>query len=199
MSGPLGLEDISDLRAYERERDDLRREVIALKRIRRVGLGPVVSAVLENRATIRFQVQEMVRAERMLDDTQVQGELDVYNPLIPGPGELSITLYLELTSEPALREWLPKLVGVERAVSLVIGEGPGALELPDEVEEAHASNLTREEVTASVHFVRIRVPEEARGRFASERVALRVDHPSYRHEAELSADAKASVLADWSS
>lgn len=198
MTGPLSLDDLSDARAYERERDALRREVIALKQVRRLSLGPVMSVVLESRTTIRFQVQEMVRAERILDDAQVQAELDVYNPLIPGPGELSMTLFLELTSEVLLREWLPKLVGIERCVFLVIGEGPDTLELRDEVDESHASTLTRDDVTASVHFVRIRVPEQARGRFATDRVVLRVDHPSYPAEVELSPAARASVLADWS-
>ena len=198
MSGSqLTLDDIVDLRAYERRRDDLRREVIALKRIRRVPLGPIMSVVLENRTTVRFQVQEMVRTERMLEDAQVQEELDAYNPLIPGPGELSMTLFLELTSEAALREWLPKLVGIERAVVLQVGTGSDALELRDEVDEDHASRLTREEVTASVHFVRIRVPVGAWDRFATEPVLLRADHPSYRHEVELAAETKASVLADW--
>ena len=198
MSGSqLTLDDIVDLRAYERRRDDLRREVIALKRIRRVPLGPIMSVVLENRTTVRFQVQEMVRTERMLEDAQVQEELDVYNPLIPGPGELSMTLFLELTSEAALREWLPKLVGIERAIVLQVGTGSDALELRDEVDEDHASRLTREEVTASVHFVRIRVPGGAWGRFATDPVLLRADHPSYRHEVELAAETKASVLADW--
>lgn len=197
MTGPLTLADISDLRAYEAERDELRRAVIALKRVRRIPIGPIVSVVLENRTTIRFQIQEMVRAERMLDDSQVQEELDVYNPLVPGPGELSMTLFLELTSEELLREWLPKLVGIERDVVLGIGEGDGRVELRDEVDEAHAAQLTREEVTSSVHYVRITVPEADRDRFGRERVVLRIDHPAYRHEVELSAEAKASILADW--
>lgn len=199
MSQPLTLADITDLRAYERERDDLRRQVIALKRVRRVPLGPIMSVVLENRTTIRFQVQEMVRAERMLEDAQVQEELDIYNPLIPGPGELSMTLFLELTSEAALREWLPKLVGIERAILLRIGTGDDALELRDEVDEEHAELLTREEVTASVHFVRVRVPRQAWDRFRDEPVLLRADHPSYRHDQELSVETKGSVLADWTS
>lgn len=194
---PLTLADITDLRAYERERDALRHQVIALKRVRRVPLGPVMSVVLENRTTVRFQIQEMVRAERMLEEAQVQEELDIYNPLIPGPGELSMTLFLELTSEAALREWLPKLVGIEQAVLLRIGTGEDALELRDEVDEEHAALLTREEVTASVHFVRVRVPEPAWERFARETVLLRADHPSYRHDQELTTEAKASILADW--
>ena len=79
---------------------------------------------------MRFQVQEMARAERMTTDEQIQHELDVYNRLLPGPGELSATLFLELTTEEELRTWLPRLVGIERSVVLEIGDGPGAPRRP---------------------------------------------------------------------
>ena len=89
---PLTLEDITDLRAYERERDGFRRAVIAEKKARPVLIGPVVTLTFESRTTVRFQVQEMARAERLTTDAQVQHELDVYNRLLPAPGELSATL-----------------------------------------------------------------------------------------------------------
>ncbi|MHB1599943.1 MAG: DUF3501 family protein, partial [Acidimicrobiales bacterium] len=135
----LTLADITDLRAYERERDEVRREVIALKRLRRIQLGPIVSVVLENRTTVRFQVQEMARAERIIEDGKIRDELDVYNPLIPGRGELSMTMFVELTTEAELREWLPKLVGVEQHVAVRIGAGAGAAEVRCVVDPAHAS------------------------------------------------------------
>ena len=118
---PLTLDDIADLRAYERERDDFRRQVIAVKKARRVSIGPVITLTFENRLTMRFQIQEMARAERMATDEQIQHELDVYNRLLPGPGELSATLFLELTDGASLRRWLPALVGIERSVVLRIG------------------------------------------------------------------------------
>jgi len=121
----LTLDDIADLRAYERQRDDVRQRVIALKRLRRVSIGPLVTLVFENRETVRFQVQEMARAERMRTDEQVLGELDVYNRLIPHPGELSATLFVELTDAAALREWLAKLVGIEHRVELRLGDPTG--------------------------------------------------------------------------
>ncbi|HUY29508.1 MAG TPA: DUF3501 family protein [Acidimicrobiales bacterium] len=195
---PLTLADIRDGREYERERDAFRREVIALKRTRRLEIGPIVSVVLENRTTVRFQVEEMARAERMSTDEQVQEELDVYNPLLPGPGELSMTLFVELTSEAELREWLPKLVGIERSVVVRIGAGDDVHEVPCTVDPAHASQLTREEVTASVHYVRVSLTPADATRFATERVELAIDHPDYRHGVELPPAAKASVLADWS-
>ncbi len=192
----LTLADISDLRAYERERDELRARVIAAKKLRRVAVGPVVSVVFENRDTVRFQVQEMVRAERLLSDQAVQQELDTYNPLVPEPGELSTTLFLELTSSDQLRTWLPRLVGVERAVQLVIGDGGSARVVRGEVEEGHAAQLTREEVTAAVHYVRFRVPPAAVAAWPGEPVALAVDHPRYAFRTELSAATKASLLSD---
>ena len=93
----LTLDDISDLRAYERERDEFRGQVIALKRRRRVALGDIVTLLFENRRTIRFQVQEMARAEKIISDEGIETELRVYNPLIPEPGQLCATLFIELT------------------------------------------------------------------------------------------------------
>lgn len=194
----LELTDIVDARGYERERDDFRREVIALKKLRRLQIGPILSTVFENRTTIRFQIQEMARAERMITDEQIRDELDTYNPLIPAPGELSMTLFVELTSEAQLREWLPKLVGVETSVLLRLGSGDDLEEIRCVVDPAHASRLTRDEVTASVHYVRIALDPAQAARFSTERAVLAVDHPSYDHAVELSETTKASIRLDWS-
>src|SRR6478672_12295404 len=119
----LTVDDIVDMRAYERERDDLRREIIDLKRVRRVALGPIMTMVFENTVTMRWQVQEMARAERMQTDEQIAHEVETYNQLIPGTDELSATLMIELTSEPALREWLPRLVGIQSHIAVVLPDG----------------------------------------------------------------------------
>lgn len=101
-----------------------------------------------------------------------------------------------------MREWLPKLVGIERSVQLEIGtadgEGGGAtLVVPAAVEASHEAQLTREAVTAAVHYVRIALRPAERAAFAAGPVRLAVRHPAYDHAAELSADTKASLLADW--
>lgn len=194
----LQMADIMDARAYEREREGFRRDVISLKKLRRVQIGPIVSVVFENRTTMRFQVQEMARAERMHTDAQIQEELDVYNPLIPRRGELSMTMFIELTSEADLRRWLPELVGIETSVVLAIGDGAGTARVRCVVDPGHASQLTREEVTASVHYVRIVLDQELAARFAIERTALETDHTNYRHAVELAEATKASLVADWS-
>lgn len=159
-------------------------------------VGPIVTVVFENRDTIRFQVQEMARIEKMATDEQIQGELDVYNPLIPEPGELSATLFVELTDEVALRQWLPALVGVERSVVLRLGEGEGSEELRSIPETAHEEQLTRPDVTASVHYVRFALSPPQVERFAAGPVALGVDHPAYRHETGLGDEVRRELLAD---
>ncbi|HUY22544.1 MAG TPA: DUF3501 family protein [Acidimicrobiales bacterium] len=194
----LTLDDIEDLRAYERGREDYRRAVIELKRRRRVTVGPIVSLVFENRETVRSQVQEMARAERMASDEQIQKELDVYNPLIPGPGELSATLFIELTGEHLLRRWLPRLVGIERSVVLRLtgGSSDGGEEVRAEPEAAHEEALTRPTVTASVHYVRVSLSPDQVERFATGPVVLVIDHPEYRQEAELPDEVRAELLTD---
>ena len=194
--GPLTLGDIADARAYERSRDEFRARIVALKKIRRVPVGPVVTFVFENRDTIRFQVQEMARAERLLSDDAIQVELDTYNPLIPGRGALSASLFIALTSPDELDQWLPRLVGVERSARIVIGAGDDALVVAGDVDPEHAVHLTRETVTAAVHFVHFTFPSGAVDRFSREAVTLAVDHPNYQQQTALSDQTKASLLRD---
>jgi len=193
----LTLDDIYDLRAYEHERDEIRARVIALKRRRRIALGPLVSVVFENRETVRFQVQEMVRAERMLTDAQVQAELDTYNPLIPQPGELSATVFVELTDEGLLREWLPKLVGIEHTLELRLGAPGSAAEVVAGVPDAaHEEALTRSDVTATVHYVRFRLTPDQVDLFAGGPDFLAVAHPAYEHGTELASAEREELLRD---
>jgi hypothetical protein len=161
-----------------------------------VHLGDFITLVFENRDTIRFQIQEMARIEKLITDEAIQGELDTYNPLIPTPGQLSATLFLELTSDAELREWLPKLVGIERSVVLHAGEGEEAVELRAVPEEGHAAQLTREEITASVHYVRWELDAAQIAAVERGPVRLSVDHPAYRATTALGADTVAELLGD---
>jgi hypothetical protein len=192
----LALADIADLRAYERERGDFRRHIIDLKKRRRVHVGPVATVVFENRDTIRFQIQEMARVEKLITDEAIQGELDTYNPLVPEPGQLRATLFLELTSDEELRTWLPRLVGVERAVALRVGAEGGGRLLRAQPEAAHAEQLTREEITASVHYVTWDLTPDEVALVAAGPVALVIDHPEYQEATELGAATVAELLAD---
>ena len=189
----LSLDDIADLRAYERERPDFLRHVMALKARRRVGVGPILTFVFENRDTVRFQVQEMARVEKLISDEAVQAELDIYNTLIPEPGTLSATMFVELTSDQLLRRWLPRLVGVERAVRLELVGGERIAARPD---ADHDDQLTDDTVTASVHYVRFELTAAQVEAVAAGPVALAVDHPAYQERTVLVPETVAELLSD---
>lgn len=193
----LTIDDISDLRAYERERDEFRAHIIELKKRRRVHVGPVITLVFENRDTIRFQIQEMARVEKLISDEAIAGELRAYNPLIPEPGSLSATLFIELTSDAELREWLPRLVGIEFTTELRISGADGTTVIRCTPDEEHEKLLTSDEITSSVHYVRWDLtPGQVADFAAADTVGLAFDHPEYQYEIELTADNRAELLGD---
>jgi hypothetical protein len=189
----LTVDDIKDLREYERERNAFRERIIALKRMRRVELGPILTIVFENTETMRWQVQEMARAERMMRDEQIAHEVDTYNQIIPDAGELSATLLLELTSEPALREWLPRLVDIEHSVQIVLPDGTGVRGAPSDEDE---SRLTRDDTTAAVHFIKFAFSPSEVEMFASGPVHVVIDHPEYDQDVTLTLEQHEALLAD---
>ena len=189
----LSLEDILDHRAYERVRDASRANVIELKRRRRLHLGTVVTVSFENRATMLNQIQEMLRVERVVTDEGVMEELKAFNPMIPDPGQLCATLFIELTTEDQMREWLPKLVGIERSIVVQLADGT---QVRGVVDEQHAEGLTRETVTAAVHYLRFEFTEEQVAQFAKGGVQVRCDHSNYLEAIELPEFTIAELLTD---
>jgi hypothetical protein len=189
----LTLEDIVDARAYERERESFRDRVIALKALRRIGVGQYVTVVFENRDTVRFQIQEMARVERIYTDEGIQTELDIYNALIPESGQLCVTLFIELTTEALLREWLPKFLGIERSLVIRLADGR---EVRARVEEAHAEQLTREDITSTVHYLRFEFTPDEVATFRAGGAHLAVDHAAYHHATALSPATTAELSTD---
>jgi hypothetical protein len=189
----LTVDDIVDLRAYERERAEFRQRIIELKRTRRVALGPILTILFENTETMRWQVQEMARAERMLRDEQIAHEVETYNGLIPGAGELSGTLFLELTSDAALREWLPRLVGIEHQIAIALPDESLVRGKPSDEDE---ERLTRPDTTAAVHYLRFVFTPEQVAAFGRGPVRVIVDHPEYAYEVTLDAVQHAALVPD---
>jgi hypothetical protein len=193
MTGVLTVADILDLRAYERVREEYRAQVIARKSLRRVALGPIMTLVFESIDTVRFQIQEMARVEKILSDEAIQVELDTYNRLLPQVGELSATLFIELTSDGLLREWLPKLVGIERALGVAIGDDV----VPSVPEEAHVAVLVRDTVTPAVHYLRFGFsPAQVEAFAGPAEVALVARHPEYEAHALLAPAVREELLGD---
>ena len=181
-SRKLQLTDILDLRAYERVRDERREEIIELKRRRRVQLGTVVTLMFENRATMQSQIHEMMRAEKVVRDEQILEELHAYNPLIPEAGQLSATLFIELTTPEQMLEWLPKLVNIESSIVFKLSDGSTVTAI---TEEGHAETLTRDNVTAAVHYIRFEFTPQQVEAFASGDVEILCVHPAYIEVANL--------------
>ena len=186
----LTLQDIRSLFEYQQEREEFRREVIDITRKRRVHLGELVSLVFENRDTVRFQVQEMMRTERMTDKAAIQEELDVFNPLIPDQGELSATMFIEITDPKRVEEELNRLVGIEDRVYLQIG---------DEYTEkgrAEPGRTTQDKVSA-VQYVKFRLtPEEMKSFSGDKDIYFLIDHPNYRARAKLSPETRRALDED---
>lgn len=192
----LTLDDIMDVREYERTRADFRTRVMEIKRRRRLAFGTILTVMFENRDTMHMQVQEMARVEKLVTDEQIQIELDTYNPLIPSDGKLCATLFLELTSDEQLREWLPRLVGIERSLVMVLPNGDAVRSVSD---EDHDAQLTREHVTAAVHYIRFELTSEQIDSFRSGAVRVDIDHPDYLESVVLSDTTHAELLADLTS
>ena len=190
---PLARDEVVPLAAYGALRDTYRRAVIAHKRARRLGVGPSVTLVFEDRETLRFQVQEMLWVERIEEPARVQHELDVYNQLMPGAREISATLFVEITEPGRIRAELDRLVGIDEHVALVLGAGAEERTIAARFD---AEQLEDERISA-VQYIRFALDEAHLAAFAdaSEPAAVRISHPNYRHEAALPPAVRESLAA----
>jgi len=184
--------EILNLVEYEKVRDARRRQIVELKKARRVSVGRYLTFVFENRATVWFQIQEMVRAERILDETKMATEVAVYNALLPHPGELSATLMIEIAEAAEIKPVLDKLLGIDTRDYVTMTVGPHVI--VGDFETGH-SDEERGKLSA-VHFVRFALPREARERFATSEVALVIEHPNERARTVLSHETKRHLLED---
>ena len=117
---PLTVDDIQNLHEYELARAAFRSRVIEIKGRRRVPLGPLMTLVFENRDTVRFQVQEMLRVERIVQPDKVLHEIETYNELVPGPGEIAATLFIEITDPARVQPILDGFIGLDEPGRLVL-------------------------------------------------------------------------------
>ena len=187
---PIERSDLLGLGEYERVREAFRAEVIAHKRNRRIAVGPSLTFVFEDRLTVRFQVQEMLRTERIVRDDKIQAELDVYNELIPRPDGLSATLLIEIPDKQRVREMLDQLIGIDEHVVLETGDAS--------LRAGFDSKQLEEERISAVQYVRFELGPELAARFADPAVpvTLRVDHPAYAHATRLEGEPRASLARD---
>ena len=184
--------DLLSLEQYHRERPRLRAEVLAHKRDRQAAIGPHLSLYFEDRTTMLYQVQEMLRAERIFESEAIAEELQAYNPLIPDGSNLKATMMLEYPDAAERRAALTRLVGIEQRIYAQVGTLAKVFAHADE-------DLPRsdDEKTSAVHFLRFELdPTMCAALKGGARLVLGTDHELYRHELTVADSVRASLAAD---
>jgi len=189
----LAPADLYTLEAYARERGAFRTRVLAHKQARVVRLGEHMTCVFEDRMTVQYQIQEILRVERIFEPAGIAEELEAYNPLIPDGANLKATILIEYpdAAERALR--LVELHGVERRILLQVGATAPIVAIADE--DLPRSTETK---TSAVHFLRFEFASDQIAAWrAGAEVVLSVDHPAYGARAPFDAETRAALGADF--
>jgi len=189
----LKREDLLSLEQYAEQRDDFRSRVMTHKKNRRVNIGPNLTLYFEDRLTVQYQIQEMLRIERIFEADAIQEELDTYNPLIPNGSNLKCTTMLEFEDVDLRRRRLAELVGLEHKVwARVAGQ--------DKVYAIANEDLERstDEKTSAVHFMRFEFSEDRKDALLSgAALSFGCDHENYLDQVETSAETHAALSSDF--
>ena len=191
----LTRQDLMTLEAYATRRDAFRAEVIAHKQPRSVALGPNLTLLFEDRLTVQYQVQEMLRIERIFEAAAIEEELAAYNPLIPDGRNLKATLLIEYPEVEERRAALMRLRGIEHRIELEVGSGAATLRIAAVADE----DLERSDAdkTSAVHFLRFELDAAACAALkAGAPLAFRSAHPEYLHSAVASDPTRRALAAD---
>jgi hypothetical protein len=193
MMRPILASELKNLNEYELGREEFRRRVIEVKKRRRISLGPVVTVVFENRDTVAFQIQEMLRVERIVDPAKIQEEVNVYNAILPGEGEVAATLFIEVREEKDVKPVLDSFIGLDEGKSLWLETG--GQRYFARFEGGHG----REDRISAVHYVRFPLGTAGGKALSDSREAvLRLEHGDYRARAVLPTETIGELLEDLS-
>jgi hypothetical protein len=185
-------DSLLSLEAYAKQRNEFRAKVMEHKKRRTVRLGEHLTLQFEDELTIRYQVQEMLRIERIFEEQGIQGELDAYNPLVPDGANWKATMLIEYPDPDERRRMLGVLKGIERRVWVQVGGGGRVAAIADEDLERET-----EEKTSSVHFLRFELDAAMREALRrNAKVTLGVDHPAYAAAVELAPEVRAALASD---
>ena len=185
-------ESLLSLEAYAKQRSQFRAKVMEHKKRRTVHLGGNLTLQFEDELTVRYQVQEMLRIERIFEEEGIQHELDAYNPLVPDGGNWKATMMIEYPEPDERRRMLAALKGIERRVWVRVGDLEPVYAIADEDLERE-----NEEKTSSVHFLRFELDAAVRERVRDGiPVRVGVDHPQYRAAVELEPEVRAALASD---
>jgi len=185
---PVAFAEIKHINDYEVERETLRPRVMAIKDRRRVRVGGHLTFLFENRETVRYQIQEMMRIERIVNPRDIKHEVETYNELIPGPDQLSASLLIEYDTPEERDVQLRALLGIENHVWLVVD---GTAPAPAVFDQRQIST----DRVSSVQYIKFQLTPEQAERFPRG-ASLRVDHPHYNVERRFTAAELAELAGD---
>ena len=191
-TGKITADSLMSLEAYSKWRKLHKGELIAHRKLRTVGLGEHVTLLFESELSMRYQVQEMLRIEKIFEEEGIQAEIDTYAPLVPGGSNWKATMLIEYPDENERKRELARLIGVEDRMFVEVEGHARVYAIADE-------DLPREndEKTSSVHFIRFELPAPARAAvLAGAAVRLGCDHPNYPAHVAIAAEALASLAGD---
>ena len=177
----LTQQDLLSHAEYEKNRASFRQHIIALKKRRRIAVGELVTLIFENRETVLFQIQEMIRTERIFDSDKIQEEIDVYNSLLPDTNELSATLFIEITDSERIQDLLDSFQELDRP-------GTVTIQTTDQHIEANfEAGHSKEDKISAVHFVRFKTTEPFRQQLRQSDIPchLVISHPHYQAKVEV--------------
>ena len=189
----LTRQDLLSLEEYAEQRSAIRSDTIQTKKLREVNLGEHVRMLFENKTTVQFQIQEMLRIEKIFEADGIQEELDVYNSLVPEGSNLKATMMIEYTNVEERTAALSKLIGVERSIYFQVGNHDKVFAICNE-------DMDREtEVkTSAVHFMRFEFDQNMMVDFGSKApVKVGVSHPHYDYEIILNSDTQEALNKDF--
>jgi hypothetical protein len=190
----INRDSLLSLEAYAKQRNEFRAKVMEHKKRRTVRLGEHVTLQFEDELTIRYQVQEMLRIERIFEEEGIQGELDAYNPLIPDGANWKATMLIEYPDPDERRRMLGVLKGIERRVWVQVDSRERVYAIADEDLERET-----EEKTSSVHFLRFELSAAMREQLHKDgKVKVGIDHPKYNATVELAPEVRSALASDVS-
>ena len=192
MSNPITRDDLMSLEQYAEKRGEFRQQVLLHKKYRQVALGPNATLYFEDRLTLLYQIQEMLRIEKVFEADGINEELEAYNPLVPSGRNFKATFMIEYPDPVVRAAQLEKLVGIEDLVWMQVGDHDRIWSIADEDLER-----TTDTKTSAVHFVRFEVNDEmARDLKAGADWRIGVQHAVYSYEVEIAGETRASLLND---
>jgi Protein of unknown function (DUF3501) len=188
----LAAEDLLTLERYARERNAFRARVMQHKATRQLAVGPNLRWCFEDRLTIQYQVQEMLRTERIFESEAIAEELETYNPLIPDGANWKVTLLIEFPDPEERRVQLGRLKGVEDGCWIEVAGEERVFALADEDLERE-----NEEKTSSVHFLRLELSAAMKSALrAGAALSVGVEHPAYQHRVQVPDAVRSALIAD---